>query len=437
MNEHGESKGYGFVHFEFQKSAEEATKTINDMPLGQKKVFVGPFIPRKIRNQQLETSWTNVYVKDIDPEVTDEQFEATFAAYGKVTSPVIVRKDGQQQSFYGFVNFENHEDATKAVQALNGSKIGNKEIFCCRAQKKLERTLKLRKEWEQTKSSKYQGINLYIKNLEDDIDEDRLKKEFSQFGNVVSHKISAEDGQSKGFGFVCFSTPEEAMRAIAEMHGRVLTGCTKPLYVALHEPAEIRKAKLAQRHATKGRPGTAPQPGAPAAPLYGAPVFYPSGGAFPYPPQALIPPLQPRAWPQQYTQAMPPSYMVPRGVTARPPRGGGQRGGGARGTKGPGRPLPEGVPVSGEQPFTLQFLSHHTLEQQKLFLGERLYPLIAQSKGELAGKITGMFLDSGWSIEELYSLLMNEQKLAEKIEDAVNVLEKAQGDATKDNLESA
>jgi hypothetical protein len=65
-------------------------------------------------------------------------------------------------------------------------------------------------------------------------------------------------------------------------------------------------------------------------------------------------------------------------------------------------------------------------EQQKLLLGERLYPMIQKSQPQLSGKITGMLLDSGWSIEELFSLLGDEEKLNQKIEEAVGVLKRAQ-----------
>jgi len=83
--------------------------------------------------------------------------------------------------------------------------------------------------------------------LDDTIDDERLRKEFSPYGNISSAKVMSESsGRSKGFGFVCFSTPEEATKAVTEMNNRIVG--SKPLYVALAQRKDERKMHLMTQH---------------------------------------------------------------------------------------------------------------------------------------------------------------------------------------------
>jgi RNA recognition motif-containing protein len=113
-------------------------------------------------------------------------------------------------------------------------------------EKKSDRSSNLKKQYEERKLErlkKFYGINLYIKNLDDKIDSERLRKDFAPFGKITSAKVmSDENGRSKGFGFVCYSTPEEANRAVAEMNGRIVGA--KPLYIALAQRKEDRRKIL-------------------------------------------------------------------------------------------------------------------------------------------------------------------------------------------------
>ncbi|NXD42944.1 PABP4 protein, partial [Copsychus sechellarum] len=246
------SKGYAFVHFETQDAADRAIEKMNGMLLNDRKVFVGRFKSRKEREAELGAKakeFTNVYIKNFGDDMDDERLKELFGKYGKTLSVKVMTDPTGKSKGFGFVSFEKHEEANKAVEEMNGKDMNGKMLFVGRAQKKAERQAELKRRFEQLKQerlSRYQGVNLYIKNLDDTIDDEKLRKEFSPFGSITSAKVMLEDGRSKGFGFVCFSSPEEATKAVTEMNGRIVG--SKPLYVALAQRKEERKAHLTNQY---------------------------------------------------------------------------------------------------------------------------------------------------------------------------------------------
>ncbi|XP_075723272.1 polyadenylate-binding protein 4-like [Rhipicephalus microplus] len=252
-DEEASSKGYGFVHFETEEAANKAISKVNGMLLNNKKVYVGKFIPRKEREKMLGDKarcFTNVYIKNFGDELDDEKLMVIFEKFGKITSAKVMTDESGKNRGFGFVSFEDPESAERAVEELNGKEMGGRVLYVGRAQKKAERQSELKRHFEQLKQerlNRYQGVNLYVKNLDDALDDERLRKEFAPFGNITSAKVMTDgNGRSKGFGFVCFSSPEEATKAVTEMNGRIVV--SKPLYVALAQRKEDRKAHLASQY---------------------------------------------------------------------------------------------------------------------------------------------------------------------------------------------
>lgn len=70
------------------------------------------------------------------------------------------------------------------------------------------------------------GNNIYISNLATSISETQLKEHFSRFGEITEVRIITDPftKASRGFGFVTFSTDEEAEKAISGMNGEDLEG---------------------------------------------------------------------------------------------------------------------------------------------------------------------------------------------------------------------
>jgi len=459
-DENGTSKGYGFIHYETKEAAEEAINTLNGMILNNKSVFVGHFKPRKDRKViSPEETFTNVYVKNLETSVNEEGLREMFGAFGQVTSAAIMKDQEGGSRCFGFVNFRNHEDAVKAVKALHGDKRGDKTLFVCRAQKKSERREQLAIEYGKRlreNQDKYQGLNLYVKNLDESVNDDRLREEFANYGTITSAKVMVDDsGAPRGFGFVCFSKADEAAKALAAMHGTLVFG--KPLYVAYAQRREVRRAQLeaqyAQRQAQYYYQTTVP-----------AAMFPPNTYPYPYPPQTRYPfqppPPNQRGWtgqraagvggPTQIVQGRPfPSLQnYPIGQrnnrNTRPPRITGQgqpmvpqtgtrngpnnpRGGSA-GPRFSGNPRRNPYPIQQAggptDPLDPKRLASMTVEERKRVIGDAMFEVIQQEQidPDLAKKITGMILASNEDITELIHLLEDRTGLVEKVREALDVL---------------
>uniref|UniRef100_A0A8C7XGI4 Polyadenylate-binding protein n=1 Tax=Oryzias sinensis TaxID=183150 RepID=A0A8C7XGI4_9TELE len=448
------SKGYAFVHFETQDAADRAIEKMNGMLLNDRKVFVGRFKSRKEREAELGAKakeFTNVYIKNFGDEMEDEQLKEMFEKYGKTLSVKVMTDSSGKSRGFGFVSFEKHEDANKAVEEINGTELNGKTVFVGRAQKKMERQAELKRKFEllkQERISRYQGVNLYIKNLDDTIDDEKLRKEFSPFGSITSAKVMLEDGRSKGFGFVCFSSPEEATKAVTEMNGRIVG--SKPLYVALAQRKEERKAHLTNQYMQR----IAGMRAMPANAIINQ--FQPTSGYFmPAVPQAQnrttyyapnqLAQMRPNPrWQQQggrgqgesethdaasfssgQAMAPRPSMGVPGPRTMAPYKY-------ATSVRNPNPQVAQpAVHIQGQEPLTASMLAAAPPQEQKQMLGERLFPLIQAMHANLAGKITGMLLEIDNS--ELLHMLESHESLRSKVEEAVAVLQahQAKKDATQ------
>ncbi|CAC5370107.1 PABPC [Mytilus coruscus] len=251
-DKHG-SRGYGFVHFETEEAARNAIEKVNGMLLNGKKVFVGRFMNRRVRSEirgDKMKKFNNVYVKNFSGDMSEDELKDIFEPFGKLINVKIMSDIGGKSRGFGFVSYEEPEAAEKAVEDLNGLTINERTLFAGRAQKKAERQAELKAKSERIRMERInrsQGVNLYVKYLDDNIDDERLRMEFSQFGTITSAKVKRTEGcKSKGFGFVCFSSPEEATKAVREMHGRIVG--ERPMYVALAQQKEDRKAHLASKY---------------------------------------------------------------------------------------------------------------------------------------------------------------------------------------------
>ena len=364
-NRDGSSKGYGFVHFETPEAADEAIAKINGMLIAGREVYVGRFVKRTERpgatdwtnvfvkniplhwdKQRLEDEFQScgpiasaVIMTDdqgnsrgfgfVDFVDHDSALKATTTMNEKVVLTKLGEETGPEESegedendaaspppdkeaeeYYVEKKDGTAADAEKPEKNADGTEKRKKKpkktstLYVGRAQKKQERERELMQKFEALKNerlNKFAGINCFVKNLHEDVDDELLRKEFSPFGVITSARVMRETAPSdkalspnqgpveaesktegdqpakpalpasKGFGFVCFSAPEEATRAVTEMNGKLILG--KPVYVALAQRKEARRAQLEAHHGQRMGGMARGMPMQP--PMYaGAPMFY-------------------------------------------------------------------------------------------------------------------------------------------------------------------
>lgn len=65
-----------------------------------------------------------MYIKNLDAEITEDHLREKFSEFGMIDSLVISKDDNGVSRGFGFVNFDNPDDARRAMETLNGSRLG-------------------------------------------------------------------------------------------------------------------------------------------------------------------------------------------------------------------------------------------------------------------------------------------------------------------------
>jgi len=159
------------------------------------------------RNQE-----ATCYVGNLDEKVNEELLWELMLQCGPVVN-VHMPKDkvsGKYQG-YGFVEFRGEDDAEYCHKVMNMIKLYGKAIKVNKA--------------SQDKRQMEVGANIFIGNLDAEVDEKVLHDTFSAFGGILqTPKImrDTETGLSRGYGFISFESFEASDLAIESMNGQYL-----------------------------------------------------------------------------------------------------------------------------------------------------------------------------------------------------------------------
>ncbi|MGC6433520.1 MAG: RNA recognition motif domain-containing protein [Crocinitomicaceae bacterium] len=72
---------------------------------------------------------TNLFIANLDWEITSEDLMATFSSFGKVAyAHVVFDKKTKKSRGFGYVEMENSDEAINAINTLNGMEVNNRKI---------------------------------------------------------------------------------------------------------------------------------------------------------------------------------------------------------------------------------------------------------------------------------------------------------------------
>ena len=235
------NKTYAFVSFQTKNDAERARRELNGVTIQAKYASGINKVSKPVRLCRYESRnilsnidpRCNLLVKNLSPQVSAHLLFNTFIKYGDVRSSKLMIDIMGQSKGFGFISYYRWEDSVNAIEHLNNTELGGKNIKINYLEKGRHHVVKRN--------------NIYVKEIpKKNFSDKELIELFSKFGKINSAIVlKDEKGESKGFGFVCFEKPEDAEKAQKEMNGKkIFDDVENKLYVSFALKKAERKEEL-------------------------------------------------------------------------------------------------------------------------------------------------------------------------------------------------
>ncbi|XP_021730371.1 flowering time control protein FCA-like [Chenopodium quinoa] len=259
---------------------------------GQKRGF--PFSGRGGSPEHFDgKNFVKLFVGSVPRTVIEEEIRPLFEEQGKVLEVALIKdkRTGQQQGCC-FIKYATSEEADRAIRALHNQYTlpgGLAPIQVRYADGERERLGNGTVEYK-----------LFVGSLNKLATEKEVEEIFAPYGHIEDvYLMRDERKQSRGCGFVKFSSKDSAMAAINTLNGIfTMRGCDQPLIVRFADPKRPRAGEPRANPAFGG-PGFGPSPPQGIRPASGINFPGPMGGRGP-----------PNAWQPMSPQNLGPSPSV-------------------------------------------------------------------------------------------------------------------------------
>ncbi|XP_075274274.1 nucleolin [Opisthocomus hoazin] len=218
MNKEGNSKGMAYVEFKTEAEANKALEEKQGTEIDGRAIvidFTGEKSHQEHQKGGGERESKTLIVNNLSYAASEETLQELFKKASSIKMP---QNNQGRPKGYAFVEFPTTEDAKEALNSCNNTEIEGRSI-------RLEFSSPA---WQKGSMNARGGFNqqsktLFVRGLSEDTTEETLRESFE--GSVSARIVTDRDtGSSKGFGFVDFSSPEDAKAAKEAMEDGEIDG---------------------------------------------------------------------------------------------------------------------------------------------------------------------------------------------------------------------
>lgn len=216
----GLNRGYAFVTFTNRDGAQEGVRQLNDFEI------------RKGKKIGVTISYNNhrLFVGNIPKNRDHDELFEEFSKHAPGLTEVIIYSspdDRKKNRGFCFLEYESHKAASLAKRRLGTSRV---KVWGCDI---IVDWADPQEEPDDETMSKVKV--LYVRNLTQDVTEEKLKESFEPFGRVDRVK------KIKDYAFVHFEDRDSAVKAMNELNGKDVGGSL--IEISLAKPPSDKKKK--------------------------------------------------------------------------------------------------------------------------------------------------------------------------------------------------
>ena len=260
-DENGNHLGYGYVNFASVESKEKCMNESNNKEVWTgSKLSIEAFQRRQERNNVIHKN-LSIFMKNFPNNYDEKKLRELIEVdvpYCQIMSDQLGRK-------YAIIQTDNEQDSAK-IKSLNNKMIEDQAIFVDNLMNKTDRKRYLLNKINDNNNQlnkRFRECNLFVKNVPNELSEDKLKDLFGKFGEIKSLKIPETTICTKdkgklveiksrcGFAYVCFMDSDSAKSAFEELNNKILDGFKIPLIIEYFMP-KIERNQRSNNNNKKG-----------------------------------------------------------------------------------------------------------------------------------------------------------------------------------------